>query len=151
MGSATSSSQHVFGSRYDVILQGSIQLYEESAVAGHSDQQVPVLFGAFLGLTEGVGTYHIELYVHPLHGAHGPDQGYKVPNTFGVFKGTGMKFQIEQGPVGNDDMIHFGNRLDDRRRAFDIEAWCGRDAVSQRLPAPVAAGKSPHPSPQGNI
>jgi len=105
----------------------------------------------FLGLTEGIDTYNIELYVHPLHSAHRPNQGYKVSNTFGVLKGLGMKLQVEQGPVGNDDVIHFGDGLDDRRWAVDIAAWCGRNSVSQGLPAPVAAGQSRNPASQGNV
>ena len=127
-----------------MVLQGLIQLYEEGTVAGDADEQVPVLARLFLGLSKGVGTYYIELYMHALHRAHGPNQRYQVSNPFAVIECVGMKLQVEQGPVGNDHMIHFGYGFDDCGGAFDIASRSGRDPVRKGLPAPVTPGQGRH-------
>jgi len=58
----------------DFVLQVFAQVVEVVAVACHPNNQVAVFFGVLLGIAQGVGRYHVELYVVAIESEVGPDQ-----------------------------------------------------------------------------
>lgn len=68
-----SSDTPLFRPVNDLILKIFSQVIEIIGITGYANDQVAVFFGMFLRVAEGVGRYHVELYVVTVHLEITPD------------------------------------------------------------------------------
>lgn len=76
----------VLGAGDDLILQGLAQVTEVIAVAGHPDNQIPVLLGVCLCGPQGLGPHHVELDVVAVQLEVGADQRMDLPAQKGMME-----------------------------------------------------------------
>jgi hypothetical protein len=116
----------------DLILQGFPQIAEIITVAGHTHDQITVLFGVLLGLAQGIRFHHVELNMMAVHFEIRTHQIGHLLDALVIRQKLGGEFLVEQGAT-RAQVVDLGRRADHGGGAVAVRALYRGNALRERL------------------
>ena len=109
----------MFSTVYDFVLQVFSEVVEVVAISSYTYDEVTIVFGMLLCITESVSIYNVELNMVSIHSEVSTNEmHYIVAPFFGLQKRWG-ELLIEEGASGLD-MVNLGRRLYNSRRSVGV-------------------------------
>ena len=114
----------MFGTTDDLVLEVFTQVIEVITVACHTHYQVTVKLWVLLGITQGIGIYHIELYVMAVKAEIAADECSELVIAVFVLKKLRGELLVQEG-AACPQVVNFGGRFDYGSRALTVNTLEG--------------------------
>ena len=125
----------------DLVLHLFTQLYKESGIISHANDQIAVFFRFFLGCTQLCVVYTVELHLRVAQERGGGKEGDHGISAFLRGDKLRREFKIVRHTEAHVFHIDFGHGFDDRRGAVPIHSLAWTHAVGQRRICRASIGR----------